>query len=209
MLFLALPTSLCQSRPRSACLALFSLLTVMIQSSIADSDWQKGVTSPRQHFTDLKSDPHTGSIHPPSHITHWRNHGLARGMLLLASAHRTTSRSKTHASLDPTFDSFCICLIEWPRANAGARRSQTLRQTGNTEKINLQLSIIGTEWHHHTETSPHTWINANKQTSTMIRHLWNLQSICSLNSGPWPGALQPLCSLLGPICFVPWWKPDN
>lgn len=147
MLFLALPTSLC---PRSACLALFSLLTVMIQSSIADSDWQKGVISPPQRFTDLKSDPHTGSIHPPSHITHWRNHGLARGMLLLASAHRTTSRSKTHASLDPTFDSFCIYLIEWPPCQC-----RSLQESNTPADWQYRKDKPAAVYYSHRMTSPH------------------------------------------------------
>lgn len=101
------------------------------------------------------------------------------------------------------FDSYCIYLIAWPSANTGDCRSRTLRQTGNTEKKNQQLSIVDTDWHHHIRKSPHTWINANKRTRTMIRHLWNLQSICRLNTGPlaWcpPATLwSPLSSLLCP-----------
>lgn len=126
------------------------------------------------------------------------------------SAYYSAFRSKTLTSLDPMFDSYCIFLIEWPCANAGDCRSQPLSQTGNTEKINQQLSIIDREWHHRIETGPHTWINANKYPCTMMRHLRNLQSICSLNSGPF-GPL-PFCrpvGLLCPLCFVPRWKPDS
>lgn len=111
----------------------------------------------------------------------WRN--AASVCTSLSALHSSpTSKSEAHTSLDPMFDFHCAHLIEWPCANAEDCRSQTLRQTGNTEKINRQLYIIDTEWHHRVGTGPHTWINAYKRACTMIRHLWNLKSICCLNA---------------------------
>lgn len=161
-------------------------------------DWWLGVIAPpcALHWPKLS---HTSSIHLWPHISEWRNQGLGAGMLCLCCPpHRLQIKNPT--SLDPVFDSYCISLIEWPHANAGDCRSQTLSQIGNAEKINQQLSIMDTEWHHRYGTGPHTWINANKHTHTMIRHLWNLQSICLLNSGPLvPCPPATLCSAVSSL----------
>lgn len=93
-------------------------------------------------------------------------------------------QKNTLTDLDPVFDSYCIYLIENTVPTQETAGVKDFSHSGNAEKMNQQLSIMDTEWHHRTGNGPHTWINANKKTCTIKRHLRNLQSICRLNSGP-------------------------